>query len=240
MTGATVTQRLEVIRERIDAACRSAGRSVDEVKLVAVSKRIALPLIVECCAAGQWHLGENRVDEAVDRQQTLPVLLREAGLDPADLSWHFIGHLQGNKAIKATGRFDMFHGVHSAKLAGRLARLAEAEGRTERILLEVNISQEEQKHGVAPDQTVELVAQAKALPGLEVLGLMGMARHGADEVELRRTFASLRRLAEDARSASGLPLPELSMGMSGDFEAAVAEGSTLVRIGGALFGPRTT
>jgi pyridoxal phosphate enzyme (YggS family) len=238
MAGTTVTENLEVIRDRIDAACRSAGRSVDEVKLVAVSKRIALPLVVECCAAGQWELGENRVDEALERQKTLPVLLREAGLDPAKLRWHFIGHLQGNKAGKAAGRFEVFHGVHSAKLAGKLARLAEAEGRTEKILLEVNISGEEQKHGVAPDKTVDLVAQAASLPGLEILGLMGMARYGADDSELRQTFASLRRLSEDARKATGLALPELSMGMSGDYEAAVAEGSTLIRVGGALFGPR--
>jgi len=238
MTGATVTQRLEVIRERIDAACRSAGRSADGVRLVAVSKRIALPLVVEACAAGQWDLGENRVDEALDRQAALPNLLREAGLDPANLRWHFIGHLQGNKAGKAAGRFGLFHGIHSAKLAGKLARLAADDGRTEHVLLEVNISGEAQKHGVPPDQALTLLTEVASLPCLEVQGFMGMARFGAREAELREGFASLRRLAETARAETSLPLPELSMGMSGDFEAAVAEGATLVRVGGAIFGPR--
>ena len=238
MAAVRVAGNLARVRERIGAACHAAGRSPSEVRLVAVSKRIDLDLVVAACAAGQWDLGENRVDEALRRQDELPPLLEAAGLDPANLRWHFIGHLQGNKARRAGGRFVLMHGVHSLKLAGRLARLAEQDGRRETVLVEVNISGEPQKHGAAPDEAPDLVAAAADLPGLEVRGLMGMARYGADETELRRSFASLRKTAEVARAASGQPLPELSMGMSGDFEQAVLEGATLVRVGGAIFGPR--
>jgi len=236
--GGTVAERLERVRARIDAACRASGRAPGEVRLVAVSKRIALDLVVEACAAGQWDLGENRIDEALRRQDELPPLLEGAGLDPARLRWHFIGHLQGNKAGRASGRFRLLHGVHSLKLAGRLSRLATEAGRREPLLLEVNISGEPQKHGQAPDRAPALAEAVAALPGLDLRGFMGMARYGAPADELRRSFAALRRCAERARAACGLPLPELSMGMSGDFEEAVREGATLVRIGGAVFGPR--
>jgi pyridoxal phosphate enzyme (YggS family) len=187
---------------------------------------------------GQWDLGENRIHEALDRQPELHRLLVAAGLPSAKLRWHFIGHLQSNKAGKAAGRFHLLHSIDATKLAAKLSRLAAAAGRTESILLEVNISGETQKHGLDSEEGIEAVCQIAALPGLDLRGLMGMARYGAGETELRTSFASLRRIAEGARQASGLDLPELSMGMSDDFEAAIAEGSTLVRIGGAIFGPR--
>jgi hypothetical protein len=238
MAAVRIADNLERIRERIETACHAAGRPVSEVTLVAVSKRVDLDLVADACAAGQWDLGENRVDEAVRRQEELPALLEARGLDPARLNWHFIGHLQGNKAGRAVGRFGLVHGVHSLKLAARLSRLAAAAARDEKVLLEVNISGESQKHGVVPEAAADLAAEIAALPGLDLRGLMGMARHGADEAELRGSFAGLRRAAEAARRASGLALPELSMGMSGDFEEAVLEGATLVRVGGAIFGPR--
>ena len=233
-----VAERLDQVREKIARACARAGRPDDAVQLVAVSKRIPLPLVVEACRAGQWDLGENRLPEAVDRRPELSRLLAEAGLPEDRISWHFIGHLQSNKAGRAAGRFHLLHSVDSVKLAEKLARLAADEGRRERVLLEVNISGEVQKNGLAPGEAVEAAGRIAGLPGLDPQGLMGMARYGADEAELRASFASLRRLAEDMRTASGLALPELSMGMSGDFEAAIAEGSTLVRVGGAIFGPR--
>lgn len=239
MTAVNVAENIERVRERIGAACHAAGRSASEVGLVAVSKRIDLDLVTAACAAGLWDLGENRVDEALRRQDELPPLLEAAGLDPANLRWHFIGHLQGNKAGKASGRFTLMHGVHSLKLARRLSRLAEEAGRPEPVLLEVNISREPQKRGVSLEEAPELIAEAAVLPGLELRGLMGMARYGAEESELRTTFAALRKSAEQARTATRLPLPELSMGMSGDFEAAILEGATLIRVGGAIFGPRT-
>jgi len=238
MADPTVASRLDRVRDRIAAACARAGRSADEVKLVAVSKRIALPHVVEACRAGQWDLGENRIPEAVDRQPELVRLLDEAGLPADRLRWHFIGHLQSNKAGKAAGRFHMIHSVDSVSLAEKLSRLAVEIGRTESILLEINISGEAQKQGLAPGEVSGAAARICALPGVDLRGLMGMARYGAPEKELRAGFAYLRRLSEDAGSSAGRQLPELSMGMSGDFEAAIIEGSTLVRIGGAIFGPR--
>jgi len=238
MADPTVASRLDRVRDRIATACARAGRSTDEVRLVAVSKRIDPALVVEACRAGQWDLGENRIPEALDRQPELARLLDEAGLPADHLRWHFIGHLQSNKAGKAAGRFHLLHSVDKVKLAAKLSKLAVAAGRTESILLEVNISGEAQKQGLDPEGVSEAVTPISALPGLDLRGLMGMARYGAPEVELRAGFASLRRLAEEARASAGVELPELSMGMSGDFEAAIAEGSTLVRIGGAIFGPR--
>ena len=239
MADQPVAERLAWVRDRIAEACNRAGRPPESVRLVAVSKRIPLPLVVDACRAGQWDLGENRVVEAVDRQPELARLLTEAGLQPELLRWHFIGHLQSNKAGKAAGRFHMLHSVDSLKLAEKLSRLAVEEGRTETILLEINISGESQKQGLALGEACEVATRMATLPGLDLRGLMGMAKYGSPESALRTSFASLRLLAEDARSATGLALPELSMGMSGDFEAAISEGSTLVRIGGAIFGPRT-
>ncbi len=238
MADPTVASHLDRVRDRIATACARAGRSPDEVRLVAVSKRIDPALVVEVCRAGQWDLGENRIPEALDRQPELARLLDEAGLPADQVRWHFIGHLQSNKAGKAAGRFHLLHSVDSVKLAAKLSNLAVAAGRTESILLEVNISGEVQKQGLVPEEVSEAVNRISALPGLDLRGLMGMARYGAPERDLRAGFAALRRLGEDARASAGLELPELSMGMSGDFEAAIAEGSTLVRIGGAIFGPR--
>lgn len=240
MADLTVASRLDAVRERVAVACALADRPADDVRLVAVSKKIDLSLVVEACRAGQWDLGENRIPEAVDRQAELTRLLEAEELPAANLRWHFIGHLQSNKAGKAAGRFHLLHGVDSVGLAKKLSRLAVQDGRTENILLEVNISGEAQKNGLALGEAPDAAAQVAELPGLDLRGFMGMGRFGAPEAELREGFASLRLLAEKVRTVTGLPLRELSMGMSGDFEAAIAEGSTLVRVGGAIFGPRGT
>jgi len=239
MAGRQVAQRLDQVRERIAAACVRAGRPEGSVRLVAVSKRIALPLVVQACRAGQRDLGENRVQDALKRQKELATALAAAGLDPADIAWHFIGHLQRNKAAKAAGKFVLLHGVDSVDLAERLSRRCTADHCTQSILLEVNIAGEEQKNGLPLAAVNEAVARVATLPGLALEGLMGMARRDDSPRELGATFARLRRLVEDARSVSRLPLPELSMGMSGDFEIAIAEGATTVRVGSAIFGPRT-
>jgi pyridoxal phosphate enzyme (YggS family) len=233
-----VADRLRRVREDITRACDRAGRTPDSVQLVAVCKRIPLPLVVAACRAGQWDLGENRIQEAVSRRTELPPLLAGAGLDPGAVRWHFIGHLQRNKAGKAVGAFHLLHAVDSLRLAERLAKLAAEAGQTQRVLIEVNQSREPQKHGILPEAAVDLVSQVAALGPLEPEGLMTMARFGAAEAELRETFAGLRRLCEDARGACGLPLPHLSMGMTDDYAAAIAEGATIVRIGTAIFGPR--
>lgn len=239
MDAAAVAANLAAVRERMAAACARAGRAPGEVALVAVTKRVGLDLVAAAVAAGQRDLGENRIQDALPRQDELAALLRGRGAGTDAVRWHFIGHLQSNKAARAVGAFALLHGVDSLKLAGRLANLAAAAGVVQPVLLEVNISGEAQKQGLPPQAAVAAAAAAAALPGLELRGLMGMARWGAPEPELRGGFARLRGLAEQARAATGLPLPELSMGMSDDFEAAILEGSTLVRVGTAIFGPRT-
>ncbi len=237
--GATETrERLLAVRERMAAACVRAGRPEGSVRLVAVSKRIDTERVLAACRAGQWDLGENRLPDALDRRPELEARLRAEGLDPAALRWHFIGHLQSRKAKAASGNFSLLHGVDSLKLARKLSDLAAADGRREPILLEVNAGREDQKDGLTVEETLDTAAEAATLPGLDLRGMMTMAPHGAEEAELRAVFATVRGLNEEARRVTRLPLPELSMGMSGDFEEAILEGATLVRVGSAIFGPR--
>lgn len=240
MAEVDVARRLDDVRERMAAACATAGRAATSVRLVAITKRQPLEHVVAACHCGQWELGENRIQEALPRQAELAVRLAAADIPVARVRWHFVGHLQSNKAAKALGKFVLLHGVDSVRLAEKLSHraLAVATGAPQPILAEINITGEAQKHGLPRDGAVEMIARLGELPGLELQGLMCMARFGDPEPQLRASFASLRVLAEQARSVCGLPLPELSMGMSADFCAAIAEGATLVRIGSALFGPR--
>ena len=232
-----VADNLARVLDRIAAACERAGRARDAVRLIAVSKRIPLDALVEAAAADQLRLGENRIQDALPRQDALARALEVAGIAGSP-EWHFIGHLQRNKARKAVGRFALIHAVDSIRLAERLSDLAVEAGLRQPVLMEVNVSGEAQKHGLTPGEIPAAAARAAALPGLDLRGFMCMARFGAPETELRETFASLRRLAEAARVETGRTLPELSMGMSDDYEIAVEEGATLLRVGTAVFGPR--
>jgi pyridoxal phosphate enzyme (YggS family) len=238
MADFQVAERLAQVREKITAACAAAGRPEGSVRLVAVSKRIALPLVLEACQAGQWDLGENRVQDALERQISLANLLITSGLDPQAVRWHFIGHLQRNKAGKAADRFALIHGVDSVVAAERLSRRCVSDDCCQSILLAVNISGEAQKHGQAPAAVSEAAARIAELPGVSLQGVMGMGARDATPAELSESFALLRRLCEDARVSTGLALPEISMGMSRDYELAIAEGATTVRVGSAIFGPR--
>jgi pyridoxal phosphate enzyme (YggS family) len=229
---------LSRVRERIATACHRCGRDTDDVQLVAVCKRIPLARVVAACRAGQWDLGENRLQEALPRQQELSELLRRAELPADRVQWHFIGHLQTNKAKKAVGRFALLQAVDSMRQVDLLQSRAAELGIRQPLLIEVNLSGEAQKYGCRPEGTVELLEHIAACPDLEPQGLMTMASFGAAAEALRRTFAGLRRLAEQAARDTGLALPHLSMGMSDDFEIAIAEGATIVRIGTAIFGPR--
>ncbi|MEZ4386514.1 MAG: YggS family pyridoxal phosphate-dependent enzyme [Candidatus Krumholzibacteriia bacterium] len=234
MAHRDVAENLTRLRERMAAACVRAGRDPSRVTLVAVSKRVALDRVAAAVAAGQRDLGENRLPEAVDRQAELAARFAE----PPAVRWHFIGHLQRNKAVRAAGRFHLIHGVHSVDLAARLSRQAAALSLVQPVLLQVNVTGEPQTDGLDPAELVDTAARVADLAHLELRGLMCMARYGDPEPALRRTFAALRDLRDRAAASLGKALPELSMGMSDDFEAAIAEGATLVRIGTAIFGER--
>jgi uncharacterized pyridoxal phosphate-containing UPF0001 family protein len=206
----TLRGRLEDVRGRIAKAVERAGRAPEAVRLVAVVKRVPVELVAGIVTLGVTDLGESRVQEA---ETSIAALGRRA------VRWHLIGHLQRNKAGKAVGLFDRIHSVDSIEVAQALSARLAATGARLPALVEVNISGEPTKHGVAPQGAAELVEAVAALPGLALDGL-----------------ERLRRLRDALEAATGLKLPELSMGMSGDFEAAIAEGSTMVRVGTALFG----
>ena len=223
-----IEKNMESILGRIRAAAEAAGRDSAGVRLVAVSKTHPPEAVREAAGLGQTVFGESKIQEAIAK---IPLLA-------PSLEWHFIGHLQSNKIRRALPIFRLFHGVDNSDLATRMDRASEECGCFPRILLEVNVSGEESKFGFPPDRLRREIADLLALPRVEVLGLMTMAPYSDDPLVATPHFAALRRLRDDLQQQTGAPLPELSMGMSGDFEAAITEGSTIVRIGSALFGER--
>ena len=227
--GDTLRPRLDEVRGRIEAATARSGRPPGAVTLVGVTKTVREDVIRAAVAAGLADLGENRVQEA---QAKIPVVGRER------VRWHFIGHLQRNKAGRAVELFDRVHSVDDAEVAEALSRHATAAGRTLPVLVEVNVGGEASKFGVAPDGLAALLEQVAALPGLALDGLMTVGPPVETAGAARPVFARLRGLRDEAERRLGRRLPGLSMGMSGDFEVAVEEGSTMVRVGGAIFGPR--
>jgi len=226
----SLAENLAEVRERIDRAARAAGRDPSAVRLVAVSKTKPAAMVAEALAAGQILFGENYVQEAKEK-------IAAAGPGP---QWHLIGHLQSNKAHLAAELFHAVQTVDRLKLAKALARRANELGKTLTVLIQVNVGQEPQKSGCAVQEAPALAEAVAAMEGLRLAGLMTMPPFFDDPDRARPYFARLRELAE--RLKHGLPpgcMDELSMGMSGDFEAAVAEGATLVRVGTAIFGGRT-
>jgi pyridoxal phosphate enzyme (YggS family) len=223
-----VAENLEFIRQRIAAAAERNGRSAKEVKLVAVSKTYLPEVIREAVEAGQQCFGENRVQDALPKIDALP----------PDLEWHLIGHLQTNKVRKVIGRFALFHGVDNIALALQMNRIAGEFGVTASILLEVNVSGEESKFGFTPSSLPAALEELLPLPHLCIEGLMTMAPYSENPDCARPVFEGLRKLRDALSAASGHPLKELSMGMSGDFEQGIEEGATIVRIGSAIFGTR--
>lgn len=224
----TVASRLAVVRERIAAACARSGRAPEEVTLVAVSKTMTAELIDEALAAGAEHIGENRVQEARDK---FPLLTHPARR-------HLIGTLQSNKAKLAVQLFDVIQTIDSIALAQAVSRYAANEGREIDILVQVNVGEEPQKSGVSPAETGPLVEAVSGLPNLRLRGLMAIPPHDQDEWLLRHHFRVLRGLRETIQRESSDRLPELSMGMTDDFEIAIEEGATIVRVGRAIFGER--
>ena len=224
----TLSDRLEAVRARIRSACERAGRAGDTVELVAVSKNHPPSAVDEAARCGQRIFGENRVQEAAMKMEQCS----------GALEWHLVGHLQSNKARLAVELFSMIHSVDSAALLQTLNRHAGEAGRKIRVLIEVNIAGEASKFGVAPAALPALLELAQELPRVEVAGLMGMPPFYEDAALARPDFARLRELRDRMRSGTGWSLDVLSMGMSHDLESAILEGSTLVRVGTDIFGPR--
>jgi PLP dependent protein len=227
--------RLEEINRRIEAACERAGRRPSEITLVAVSKTVPAARIREAIEAGVRTLGESRVQEAAAKITELSALSAER-----KVQWHLIGHLQSNKARRAVELFDAVHSVDDLKLAERLERLAAESGERLPIFIEVNLGGEEAKTGVSPDEVLPLCEQIGKLPSLELKGLMAVPPFSDNPEDARPFFRRLRNLRDEARQAGavGGSFNDLSMGMSDDFEVAIEEGATFVRIGSALFGAR--
>jgi PLP dependent protein len=219
---------VEPVRSRIAAAAARAGRAPDEVRIVAVTKGHPLERAREAASAGLLDLGENRVQEALSKQAAWP---------DAPVRWHLIGHLQRNKVKLVVGRFVLVHSLDSTRLADALDAAAAAAGVVQDVLLEVNVGREPQRTGVLPEDAPALLAHAARLSHLAVHGLMTIAPLTAVVDVQRRTFRELR-LLRDSLATSSLDLAVLSMGMSSDFEIAVEEGATMVRLGTVLFGER--
>jgi len=221
----TVRERLAAVHRRIEAAAQRAGRDPAAVQLVVVTKNRTVEQVRDALACGAYALGENRVQEALDKIPQLP---------PGTV-WHLIGHLQRNKAKPAAQHFALIHSLDSERLAEALQRAAEADGRTIEALLEVNVSGEESKFGLAPDAVEPLLAAvARSFDRVRIRGLMTMAPYVPDPETVRPFFRGLREL-RDRLAATGYDLPHLSMGMTNDFEVAVEEGATMVRVGTAVF-----
>jgi pyridoxal phosphate enzyme (YggS family) len=223
-----IAQNLNEVRAAIAAAAHGAGRDPAAVRLVAVSKTVDLERIRAAIEAGQDLFGENYLQEA------------KAKIDAVgrQVSWHLVGHLQTKKAKGAVELFDLIHSVDRGKLARALDAAAARLGKVQDILIQVNQGGEETKSGVAPEAAPELLREVARLPHLRVVGLMTMPPWFSDPEAVRPYFRALRELRDRLRDLSGLPLPELSMGMSGDYAVAVEEGATLVRVGTAIFGLR--
>ena len=221
-------ERLAWVKKRIDGACRACGRDPAGVTLVAVSKKQSLAAVAELAGCGQTIFGESYIQEAMAKIEAAP----------PELSWHFIGHLQRNKAKLAVGRFSLIHTVDNLELARILQKKAEALGIIQPVCIQVNVAGELQKAGIDPDGLPELAETVALAPNLALEGLMVIPPVFDDPVRARPAFARLRQLGEALRTRLALPLPVLSMGMSGDLEAAVMEGATHVRVGTDLFGPR--
>ena len=231
MIMSPIPQNLQAITATIVAAAQESGRAPQAVRLLAVSKTFGPQAVLEAVEAGQRAFGENYLQEALDKIAAL----RD---QPAPLEWHFIGPIQSNKTRPIAEHFDWVHTVEREKVAQRLSEQRPAGMAPLQICLQVNISGEASKSGVAPDEVAALAHKVAALPNLTLRGLMAIPEPAVEFDQQRAAFARLRLLYEQLR-ADGLALDTLSMGMSADLRAAIFEGATIVRVGSAIFGSRT-
>lgn len=226
-----VAENVGAVRERVDAACRRAGRDPAEVRLMAVSKTQGAASVEEAYGAGVRLFGENRVQEAVDKAEALTAY--------ADLTWAMVGHLQTNKARDAAGFAAEFHALDSLKIAEALHRRLEDVGHRLDVFIQVNSSGEPQKFGLAPEEVAGFAEEVARFDALRVRGVMTLAVFSADQEAVAACFGRMRTLRDELWAAGGPgSFDELSMGMSGDFELAIEYGATTVRVGEAIFGPR--
>lgn len=223
-----IEHNLATIVEDLRNCAQAAGRDPTAVRLVAVSKTFPVASVQEAYRCGQRLFGENRIQELEQKREQLP----------ADIEWHMIGHLQTNKAKTAVHDCALIHSVDSAKILDKINQAAAACGKVQNILLQVNVSGEVTKTGAAADDVEAILRYAIGLPAVRCLGFMTMAPFEAQESTLGRIFSGLRTFRDAMEKQYGVALPELSMGMSGDYRVAIREGATLVRIGTALFGAR--
>ncbi|MCR4597939.1 MAG: YggS family pyridoxal phosphate-dependent enzyme [Acetatifactor sp.] len=225
-----IKENYEKVKEKVIKACERAGRNPQDVTLIAVSKTKPLEDLREAYAAGARDFGENKVQELVDKMPEMP----------SDVRWHMIGHLQRNKVKYIVGKVYLIHGVDSLRLAEEISKEAVKQGVTVNILMEVNVAQEESKFGITAAEAPALAEEIAALPGISLKGLMTIAPYVTNPEENREVFAKLRQLAIDisAKNIDNVTMNVLSMGMTGDYEVAVEEGATFVRVGTGIFGER--
>ena len=225
-----VIENLKKVEDKIAAACARAGRARDEVTLIAVSKTKPESMVEEAYSVGQRDFGENKVQEICRKTEVLP----------ADIRWHMIGHLQRNKVRQVVGKACMIHSVDSLRLAETISQEAVKQDITVPVLIEVNVAKEESKFGVTTEETIALIEEAAKLPHISIRGLMTIAPFVEDPEENRPIFRKLKQLSVDiaAKNINNVTMSVLSMGMTNDYEVAIEEGATMVRVGTGIFGER--
>ena len=223
--------RIKHVQERIKAAARACGRPEADIRLVAVSKTMSAEIVKEAIEIGMTDFGENYIQEAMEKITTLSAY---------PVTWHYIGHLQSNKAKYAVRMFDLIHSVDSLKLARELDKCARKNVKVQDVLIQVNVAREDSKSGVYVDDTLRLLKDISQLENIAVKGLMTMPPYFNAPDRVRPFFAALRQLRDRIKNEdiAGIFMQELSMGMTGDFEVAIEEGATMVRVGTAIFGER--
>jgi hypothetical protein len=232
MTGAQIFENIRIICGRISHAAVRAGRRPEDIKLIAVTKTTGIQQIKEAIGAGLRIFGESKVQEAQKKVTSDELLSMNNGIE-----WHFIGHLQKNKAKTAVELFEMIHSIDSLELAEAINKHAEKAGKTQKILLQVKLSGDISKHEILKDNLSELIKEISEMKNLSIKGLMTIPPFFENPEKARPYFSELRTL-RDMAETMGFNLPELSMGMTNDFEVAIEEGATMVRIGTAIFGER--
>ena len=225
-----VSENLEQVKANIEAACKRVGRDPKDVRLVAVSKTKPISLIEEAIEAGQDTFGENKVQEMCDKMEVLP----------GNIKWHMIGHLQRNKVKYIAGKVELIHSVDSIRLAKQISDEAQKQSIEIPVLLEVNVAREESKFGFFTEETEDACREISKMPGIRVKGLMTSAPFVDNPEENRIHFRNLKKLLVDinAKNIDNVSMHELSMGMTGDYEVAIEEGATYVRVGTGIFGNR--